>query len=171
MNSLPTRCLIHRETLSGLVCFHMYRTPEHMVAHTADHPAMQRKLRLLLMARHWGFTITPSQVVGRPSAGQLPMDVAQAQCAHKITARQLTISSPEGSPTRPVAPPKSATGLCPQRWNQVSTMMPIKLPKCKLSAVGSNPQYTVRVSDPANLSSLSLVVSCTEIPLGIGWYA
>ena len=67
--------------------------------------------------------------------------------------------SPEGSPTRPVAPPSRATGRCPQRWNQVSTMMPSRLPRCRLSAVGSKPQYTVRAPAPAAFSSASLVVS------------
>ncbi len=50
--------------------------------------------------------------------------------------------APEGSPTRPVAPPSSATGVCPQRRNQVSTTRPSRWPRCRLSAVGSKPQYT-----------------------------
>lgn len=35
---------------------------------------------------------------------------------------------PEGSPTEPVAPPTSATGTCPQRWNQARTMIPRRFP-------------------------------------------
>ena len=31
---------------------------------------------------------------------------------------------PEGSPTRPVAPPRSATGVWPHRWNHARTTMP-----------------------------------------------
>ena len=41
-------------------------------------------------------------------------------------------------------------------------MMPSKLPKCRLSAVGSKPQYSVSVSDPAAFSKASLVVSCAQ---------
>ena len=39
-------------------------------------------------------------------------------------------------------------------------MMPSRLPRCRLSAVGSKPQYTVRAPAPAAFSSASLVVSC-----------
>lgn len=48
-----------------------------------------------------------------------------------------------------MAPPSSATGVWPQRRNQVRTMMPSRLPRCRLSAVGSNPQYTVKHSCPS----------------------
>lgn len=41
-------------------------------------------------------------------------------------ARELTL--PEGSPTRPVAPPSRATGVWPHRWNHASTRMPRRLP-------------------------------------------
>ena len=47
---------------------------------------------------------------------------------------------PEGSPTRAVAPPMSATGWWPSRWNQERTMMPRRLPRWRDSAVGSKPQ-------------------------------
>ncbi len=47
-------------------------------------------------------------------------------------------------------------------------MMPSKLPRCKLSAVGSKPQYTESVSDPATFSRTSLVVSCINIPSAFG---
>lgn len=47
---------------------------------------------------------------------------------------------PEGSPTRPVAPPTSATAWWPERMNQESTIRPRRLPRWRLSAVGSKPQ-------------------------------
>ena len=68
--------------------------------------------------------------------------------------------APEGSPTRPVAPPSSAMGRCPQRWNHVSTTMPSRWPRCRLSAVGSKPKYTDSLLVLAACSSASLVVSC-----------
>ena len=69
---------------------------------------------------------------------------------------------PEGSPTRPVAPPSSATGTWPQRWNHASTMMPSRLPRCRLSAVGSKPQYASSCSWVLAAPSSGEVTSCSR---------
>ena len=74
-----------------------------------------------------------------------------------ITGRSADL--PDGSPTRPVAPPSNATGVCPCRWNHDSTMMPSRLPKCNDSAVGSNPQYTLSDCVDDNVSSSGEVTS------------
>lgn len=47
---------------------------------------------------------------------------------------------PDGSPTRPVAPPTRATAEWPHRRNHDKTMIPMRLPRWRLSAVGSKPQ-------------------------------
>ena len=44
-----------------------------------------------------------------------------------------------GSPTIPVAPPASAMGRWPASWNRRSMIRPIRLPWCRLGAVGSQP--------------------------------
>ena len=51
-----------------------------------------------------------------------------------------SVDLPLGSPTRPVAPPRSATGACPAAANHDSTTMPSKFPTCREAAVGSKPQ-------------------------------
>mmetsp|Transcript_55011 Transcript_55011/g.174928 ORF Transcript_55011/g.174928 Transcript_55011/m.174928 type:complete len:231 (+) Transcript_55011:277-969(+) len=66
---------------------------------------------------------------------------------------------PEGSPTRAVAPPTRPTGLWPQRWNHASTMIPRRLPRWRDSAVGSNPQYTLRGVEADTLPRSSLVTA------------
>ena len=45
-----------------------------------------------------------------------------------------------GSPIMPVAPPTSATGVCPAFWKRRNTNTGNKCPMCRLSAVGSKPQ-------------------------------
>lgn len=111
------------------------------------------------------------QHAARPQRGQ------QAQLP---LARPLLHScAPEGSPTRPVAPPSSATGTWPHRWNQASTRMPSRLPRCRLSAVGSNPQYAsscswvltgpisgevMSCSSPRERSTATTSCSCAGLP-------
>jgi hypothetical protein len=92
----------------------------------------------------------PPEVPATP--GQHPPEVPATPGQHP----------PEGSPTLPVAPPSSATGVCPQRWNHDSTMMPSRLPRCRLSAVGSKPQYEGRLVAAAIFSSSSEVTSCSR---------
>ena len=46
-------------------------------------------------------------------------------------------SLPEGSPIRVVPPPISTIGLWPVFWYSRSSMMPTRLPTCRLSAVQS----------------------------------
>mmetsp|Transcript_15812 Transcript_15812/g.26695 ORF Transcript_15812/g.26695 Transcript_15812/m.26695 type:complete len:260 (+) Transcript_15812:199-978(+) len=81
--------------------------------------------------------------------------------ASSITGRSALL--PEGSPTRAVAPPSRATGVWPHFWNHTSTKMPSRLPRWRLSAVGSNPQYTLIGPAPVALrSSSSLVMASTS---------
>ena len=55
-------------------------------------------------------------------------------------SRGRSVDRPLGSPTRPVAPPSSATGACPAAANHDSATMPSRLPTCSDEAVGSKPQ-------------------------------
>lgn len=64
---------------------------------------------------------------------------------------------PEGSPMRPVAPPTRTTAEWPQRRNQERTMIPIRLPRWRVSAVGSKPQYTRRDESEQTERRFSLV--------------
>ena len=50
---------------------------------------------------------------------------------------------PLGSPIEPVAPPATTIGLWPNCWKRRSASNGTRLPTCRLSAVGSNPQYSV----------------------------
>ena len=53
----------------------------------------------------------------------------------------LSLDFPDGSPINPVAPPKRKIGLIPKRLSLIIVMIEIKFPKCRESAVGSNPTY------------------------------
>ncbi len=46
-------------------------------------------------------------------------------------------SLPDGSPMRVVPPPINTIGLLPVFWNQRNSMIDIRLPICRLSAVQS----------------------------------
>lgn len=70
---------------------------------------------------------------------EIPVMLRSRVC---ISSSGRSSDLPEGSPTRPVAPPTSATTEWPQRRNHDRTMIPMRLPRWRLSAVGSNPQYT-----------------------------
>jgi hypothetical protein len=48
-----------------------------------------------------------------------------------------------GSPIMPVAPPTSAMGLWPASWKRLRISTGTRWPRCRLSAVGSKPQYSV----------------------------
>jgi len=56
----------------------------------------------------------------------------------------------------PVAPPTTAMGRWPPFWNRRKTINATRCPTCRLSAVGSNPAYTVRgfsISQPGKAAS------------------
>ena len=53
----------------------------------------------------------------------------------------LSLSFPLGSPIIPVAPPSRNIGLCPAFSIRTKLRSGMRFPICKLSAVGSKPQY------------------------------
>ncbi len=55
----------------------------------------------------------------------LPTTAANQPTNQQLQTNQQTTNRPPPSP---------------HRWNHDSTMMPSRLPRCRLSAVGSNPQ-------------------------------
>ena len=55
------------------------------------------------------------------------------------SSRLRSSERPLGSPTMPVAPPARAIGRWPASWKRRSVTSPIRLPTCRLSAVGSHP--------------------------------
>ncbi|KAJ7997910.1 hypothetical protein DPEC_G00217060 [Dallia pectoralis] len=68
-------------------------------------------------------------------------------------SRGLSLVFPLGSPICAVAPPIRAMTLCPAFRKCNSPIIASKLPTCRLSAVGSNPQYTVCQPDCNNRGS------------------
>ena len=55
------------------------------------------------------------------------------------SSRLRSSERPLGSPIIPVAPPARAMAKWPASWNRRSMISPIRLPWCRLSAVGSQP--------------------------------
>ena len=67
-----------------------------------------------------------------------PLDLSTPEPEELKDIRPLS-ERPLGSPTIPVAPPARAIAVCPASWNRRSITSPIRLPWCRLSAVGSHP--------------------------------
>jgi len=64
----------------------------------------------------------------------------------------------------PVPPPMSTMGLCPDRCQCMSSLIGMKLPMCRLSEVGSKPQYATRGGSARCRSSSSPAVRWCNSP-------
>ncbi len=95
-------------------------------------PALQSRL----------LTIVPGSVT---STNLLACARMAATLASRVSSssRGRSVSRPEGSPMRPVAPPTSTSARWPARAKRASVISCCRCPACSESAVGSNPQYRV----------------------------
>ena len=84
-----------------------------------------------------------SAPVGEPSNATNRSSWPLIRSAHSVTVATLfSVRSPvsRGSPIIPVAPPASTIGRAPACWKRRSVSSGMRLPACRLGAVGSNPQ-------------------------------
>ena len=135
-------------------------------------PTSRKKLRKVISWNHSKlFTIsTESSAPPACSIRPLSWSPMQAVLWFRVSTPSIGLSAlfPLGSPTSPVAPPQSAMTLCPALANHESTMMPRRLPRWRLSAVGSKPQYTAMGDAPflaSSLASPSSFVASLRSPL------
>ena len=87
-------------------------------------------------------TITAS-FLPSPNFKNLPKDFFSPSmlCASVSSLKKgRSLSLPEGSPMRAVAPPTSVSGLWPHFWNQRIIISGTMCPTCRLSPVGSEPR-------------------------------
>ena len=62
-------------------------------------------------------------------------------CTVSAVFKLRSVALKLGSPIMPVAPPTRAMGVCPACWKRRKANTGSKCPMCRLSAVGSKPQY------------------------------
>ncbi len=82
-------------------------------------------------------SVGPSPKVRNGSKARLMPAMLAAISALVSSLRDSSL--PEGSPTLVVPPPITTIGLWPERWSRRSSMICIRLPTCRLSAVASKP--------------------------------
>src|ERR1035438_7179916 len=85
-----------------------------------------------------------------------------SSCSRERRLRSADL--PDGSPIIPVAPPARAMGWWQWSWNRRRASWPTRLPTCRESPVGSNPQYNVSGPDAERLVSPSRSVQSATSP-------
>src|SRR5262249_34265698 len=112
----------------------------------------------------------PGDVVGQDGRvgsveGQEVADlVTQARHVRRrlLGGQQSALLAAPARIAEPVPPPTRAIPVGPSRWKCDSTIRWIMWPTCRLAAVGSKPQYTVRCSLAAASSRPVSVIWCTR---------